>query len=249
MKSNACLVALLGLAACNGPLEKVLGSETDSQTLADAAACQRGDPFACTNVADALTTRAAAGDQEVARQLFEEACRAGAALACIRHAEFLSPDEAAELLDETCTAGEALACERLGSLLRDSDPLRAYGLFGLACEDRLFRACYYQGTMLKNGEGVSADPAGAFSLFRDLCANGGAEGCRENAKEMLDPQSPHADPHVAEILAHRACAGGDGEGCWVAAEIAGENDGHETNDADVFRRRACEFGYPENCEL
>ncbi|MFT6397784.1 MAG: TPR repeat protein [Bradymonadia bacterium] len=252
-KRTSLTFAVVFLFACQGPLEEVLGPESDSQTRADARACQDGNPFACTNVADALLTRDLPGDQGVAIELLTEACGAGATLACVRQAEFLSPSDAETILDDTCTAGDALACQRLGTRLRGSDPIRAYGLFGLACEERLFHACHQQGSMLQTGEGVAADPEAAFALFRELCASGGAEGCRENAREMLDPNSPNADSETAEILAQRACAGGDGEGCWLAAEVAAasaaERGDHETHDADVFRRRACEFGFPEDCEF
>lgn len=235
--------------ACQGPIAKTVGTDADSQTLADARACDSGDIFACTNVADALIVRDAEGDLAVALQLLAHSCEAGAHLACLRSAEFLPLDEAELLLNRTCSSGDSVACELLADRVRADDPVRAYGLLGLACEGPLFRACHQQGLMLQVGEGVSADPEAAFALFRDLCASGGAEGCRENAKEMLEPTSPHADPQTAEILAQRACAGGDGEGCWLAAEIAAQTPDSPTNDADVFRRRACEFGYPENCEL
>ena len=216
--------------------------DEERELVLDARACEDGDPFACTNIADVLRERNRPGDLELAQQLLTDACAADAHLACVGLAERAEPGEARTVLDRSCNSGEPLACLRLADLERPSEPLRAYGLYGLACEDRLFEACYRQGLMLKAGEGVSRDPEAAFALFRDLCANGGAAGCRENAKEMLDPASAHADRQVGEILAQRACSGGDAEGCWLSAQVA-----TDTADADAFRARACEFGFEQAC--
>ena len=239
----ACCVAFgLLQTGCQGPIERVLDMDEERSIVLDARACEDGDPQACTNIADILLRRERAGDLQMATQLLTDACSADAYLACVQLAGLADAMEAERILDEACQAGEAIACLRHADLERDSNPLRAYGLYGLACEDRLFEACLRQGEMLKAGEGVSADPEAAFALFRYLCADGGVAGCRENAKEMLDPTSPHADADIGEILAQRACSGGDAEGCWVSAQAA-----TVPADADAFRARACEFGFDRAC--
>jgi hypothetical protein len=233
----------LSVACCQGPIERLLDLDEERSVVLNARACEDGDARACTNIADVLLTRDRSGDSELAIQLLVDACDASAHLACVRLADTLGEEDARPLLDRSCTAGEPMACLHLGDLERASNSVRAYGLYGLACEDRIFDACYKQGVMLKAGEGVSRDPEAAFALFRDLCANGGAAGCRENAKEMLDPASGHANRGLGEVLAQRACTGGDAEGCWVAA-LAAETD----DDADAFRARACEFGFEQACD-
>lgn len=216
--------------------------DEERAVVLDARACEDRDARACTNVAAVLLARDREGDREVAVDLLRGACATDARLACVRLAEHVQPHEADEILDRACTAGEPLACQRLGERVRAADPVRAYGLLGLACEDRLLEACLLQGAMLETGEGVSADPDAAFALYRDVCAGGNPAGCREQAKKLLDPESARFDRSAGVLLAQRACSGGDAEGCALAADAA-----NSPGDADTFRTRACELGLDSAC--
>lgn len=237
------LLGVITLAVgCRGPIERVLDMDEDRPVVLDARACEEGDARACTNIADVLLNRGREGDAELAIELLRGACTTDARLACVRLADHVSQDEAATILDEACTAGEPLACQRLGERTREPDPARAYGLLGLACEDRLLAACLTQARMLEAGEGVSRDPDAAFVAYRDICAGGSPAGCREQARVLLDRGEDAADETTATLLAQRACSGGDAEGCLLAARTA-----ESTEDADTFRERACALGAASAC--
>ncbi len=120
-------------------------------------ACDRGDPIACTTLAEALLN--------------------GEGIAS-------DPKAAAALLRKTCDAGQALACSWLATLALvgdgvPKDEAAAYALFRGACDKRHPYACTREAELSLTGTGTATDRARALERFDMACGLGSASGCEQ----------------------------------------------------------------------
>lgn len=240
-----CVVAAIAATGCRGPVASDLPSGSPREVRAEARACDRGEPTACTNVAAAWRDGSLGVVDDVrAAALLEPACAAGAHIACVALSELVDDARARELLRGACPP-EPIACLHLGRRLRDDEPTAAYEAFSTACAARILDACLQRGLMLRAGVGVAADPETATDVIRDACAGGSMAACRELSRIHAETDD---DPTIARTLALGACQGSDAEACAMAAdfmEAAAAPEDRES--APVFRSRACELGYQPAC--
>lgn len=257
-----------------GEYERAIGDNATPQVAGDARACDRGDAFACTNLAAALQGGDGAPiDVPRAVQLYREACSGGLSLACVNlallalsnPAAAISAAEAARLLGQTCSAGDPVACLRLGDaasegLLPDSGDAQALAAWSQACNALLMPACVELGRAARDGRGLAPDMHAAFAHFTAACDRGHPDGCLEAAVMIVRGLSS-GDASLAVEQLERLCYAGAARACSSAIEslamtsyVHGDALPTEVEAAAaararlvLVRERACTLGLTEQC--
>ena len=245
MMRAALIAAGFSAAACAGPVAADLPATATTSLRDDAKACDRGDPYACTNVAAAWADGSlGVPDPARALALLEPACDAGAHLACVNAADLVDIDEATRLLTAAC-AEFMPACLALGRLVRDADPSASQRALDTACEGGLFAACV-EHALVGLASDAPGDRASALHRLRTTCSSGAPEACREFGRTLTD--DPTEDPAIALQMLQRGCAGGDAESCSLVADALRRSDDPTGTSADAFQRQACDLGWTPACE-
>lgn len=245
MRAALLAATAIAVAGCHGPERGALDGDAMPEARSAAAACDRGDPAACTNLGAMYADGEidATDAEERAVRLFEHACAAGATVACTNLAGMLPDGEALPLLRTTC-ARDARACLALGD--RAADVEERFAAYTLACDARLLRGCAERGARLLTGTGTAVDANEGAATLRSACHDGGGAACLELARELRRPGTTAGNPEHARALLERACSGGEGEACALRAEYAETPE--DAAQAAVFRRRGCELGWAPACE-
>jgi TPR repeat protein len=153
------------------------------------SACKHGDAAACVAVGEAYVEQGGGPykNDAVAEEYLDRGCTLGSAVACNRLGwvyvntddETFSNDKAASAWSKACQAKVGEACNALGNLqmAQLQDDRKAIEAFAAGCALDVMEACYWQGVLLINGEGVPHDVARGRQLAAKACAAGFKKAC------------------------------------------------------------------------
>jgi TPR repeat protein len=175
------------------------------------AACDRGEPLACDDLAW-LYRAGEPRDPERAAGLERTACRDGAAASCFRiaSATLRAKDDtgATSMLERACSLEHADACHVLAwKQLRGGDPARARPLLAKACAAGSAVACERRAWVHELGLGGSPDPDEAGRMFARACRLGGFDACLVLWSRGLTSEDDDAE--------QQRCVEADGLACRV----------------------------------
>jgi len=175
-----------------------LPSTADSRSQKNARACEAGDLDACVGLALSFE-RAQNGlslDPGRFMRLFDEACREGNAVGCLRQARhyttrtMIPPDQqqALELYLGACAQGLMTSCTS-GLMLgvESSEAVEAQTvqqLAQVACDLSHADGCNTLGVMLHRGVGGPVDLEASSKAFRMACQLGSTAGCENLEREQ-----------------------------------------------------------------
>ncbi|TVQ96240.1 MAG: sel1 repeat family protein [Deltaproteobacteria bacterium] len=190
------LLLALSLVACStaGEHETALPGDAEREARHSARGCDRGDAYACHNLAVSWRDGAEGlhPDEDRALQLFLHACDEDASTACRHAARILDrrdqPEQARQLLRKACDLLDAFACTDLALLIAQ-------------------------------GRGGPADPVLSFSMMESACARRVPTACMESAHALLDPDHPAHDEHRGRLLLGHNCQNGLMEACAAAGAL------------------------------
>lgn len=209
-------------------------------------------------------------DEEAAKAVLDQACKAGTMEACWRLALIHSHNSyvddgaaAAKQFLANCAKGDARSCYMVSYRKGYSNDekeqaaleARAKVALGKACDGGLGFACLEQAQTVRYAPG-SAEPDRALllKLFIRACNEGYGKGCSE-AMDIYsqDYENPLFDPKKALDLAIKACDLGEGSGCAALVhleDLAREEPNvtlAEHQRAQALLLKACKLGNSESC--
>jgi TPR repeat protein len=240
--------------------------------------CEAGEPALCVEAGRAvLRGEGVKPDPERARELFSDACTQRTHAGCLDLALMLQngsgvPQDtaaAAALFEKACEGGDASACQLLGDALYagvgiERDLKGAQAAYQRGCGMALFSSCTKLADLLR----VQHDPA-AEALYKKACAADEKDACtvlalkkdcagRDACLDLADLCSDYlagydvlAEAQLARGPCEKACAGGVGEACDNLADMYQEGYGapRDLSQAAVFRKRACDLGDRDACDV
>lgn len=165
-----------------------------------------------------------------------------------------SPQELQPLYDEACRAGYALACQP-GRWREDGLPdLPTAGrVFGPACRGGDTHACvvFSWASMAPDPRGKRCRYRRGLRALERACSAGLPRGCGELGHRLRGLDGPPEDPVRAERLLHSACEGGCGNSCsmWGNVLAEGEAGPPDLAGAHAAFLRACDLGDTLGCML
>jgi len=193
-----------------------------------------------------------AGDLKRARDLFDQACKAGNSGSCVHLGWMIGSgrggprDErrARTLLEQGCKAGVAEGCFALGAMFDDGvggpqDKARARALYDQACKGGYAQACSREGKpAIPPPAGTKAKPAVPVDPERG----------REIFIDGLDAFSARDYPR-ARSLYEQACQAGSPTGCeYLGLMLVGGTGGpQDTARARELFDRTCKQGHVDSC--
>lgn len=225
-----------------------------------AKACAGGDGQSCSFVADAL---AASGTDEARRtELYDRACKAGAAEACIQlgwryewgHTVARDVDQAAWLFAKACEAEAGLGCQELGDIRRDrGQEDEAAQLLHEGCELGSGVACKHL-AFNRDHSRDDVSPARAMelhaqsvSMLQAECTDGNAYSCGWLGHSHENGQGVEPDPTQALAFYMQACDGGAARWCRNAGELLLASDDRDEARVVELYARGCQTGSPASC--
>lgn len=245
-----CAISLL--TACKGPVRSHLPHGIDHDTKKLATQCDKGDRYACHNVAVSIQhhTHATAAQLAMAHEMLENACRQEVDLSCRRLAYLAEGKEhhalaGAAYLDIACDRGDTDACiERASMDIRAGKTAIGFGRLTGLCEDkRSQHACMELGRRYAEGDGTEVDLEKAKTLLHAPCALGSPVACRMRAEVQLEGISS-AEAITRDIIHQfgEACLADDERACRRLAGLyhAGVGVEKDPTYAASLLRRACE---------
>lgn len=240
---------------------KIVDSPPVTRKISDQAACQNGDPPACT----------ALGKAHRAIDLFRLACDLGDSEGCYLLGVNIGSEnkDAAPPYEQACDGGNALACTNLGWMYQFGHGVRAdageavrlyrRGCEGSRCTGPNNVGCVNLGRMLLEGTGAPADPFQATRIFREVCDRGSkgddyaedvARACSLAGTAFLIGKGAVKDIQQALTLLEKGCAAGDPFGCYNLGTIYDNGDDVKQDRARAvtYYQRACAAGDAEACQ-
>ncbi|MEZ4269847.1 MAG: tetratricopeptide repeat protein [Myxococcota bacterium] len=195
----------------------------DDPFAAQAAACEKGDLKACTDLGRALVEGSVGQrDLERARAVHVKACEAGAMPSCnalgTLHLRGLGgPQDEAQaevLFTKSCDAADMDGCALLGRLrFINRRGKEARELLKRACDAGSFIGCDGLGAAYREAVGGDEDMAEAKRLFQMACDGGEASGCGNLGTMYLRGEGGVKSDARAKELLERACKGGVTSAC------------------------------------
>ena len=241
--------------------------------------CEAGEPALCVEAGRAvLRGEGVKRDPQLAKELFGDACTARTHAGCLDLALMLQngegvgqdPAGAAILFDKACAGGDAQSCQLLGDaryagIGMPRDLKGAQAGFQKACALSLFSGC----TKLADLFRLQHDAAHADEQYKKACAADEKDACtvlalqkpcagRDACLDVSDLCSDYlagydvlAEPSLARAPCEQACEGGVGEACDNLADMYKEGYGapHDEDQAATFRKRACNLGDRDACDV
>lgn len=194
------------------------------------------------------------------RAAYEEACAAGATLACGQEG-FQNAAAAAEALLPACNDGDPVACMVVAWALTQvkgepsavaPNPEKGALLLNQACEGGVSRACADLGTLLVRGIGTDLDADRGVALLEGACEAGELVACRRLGALYHAGQVVGRDLDRATSLYGRACEGGHPSGCnslGLLAQLGMGTDDPEPRVGEALGHYegACAAGYVPSC--
>jgi TPR repeat protein len=186
---------------------------------------------------------------------------------------------ARDLFDQACRAGNSGSCVHLGWMLGSGrgglrDERRARALLEQGCKAGVAEGCFALGAMFDDGVGGPQDKARARALYDQACKGGHSEACSVLAKPATTPSAgPNplavpvdpergralfvngldafsaADYPRARSLYEQACQAGSPTGCeYFALMLLGGTGGpQDTAGARELFDRTCKTGHVDSC--
>ena len=153
-------------------------------------ACRMKVPDGCADQGRLINATDNPKFQAIAKDLFDQACKAGSALGCNHLAVMyalgvaVKPDlkRAFDLYQKACKGGEKYACSNLAYMLHRGEgtaakPEVAISIWKKLCSARFAEACVHLGECARNGAGLEKDPAVAKQWFKKACELGYQAAC------------------------------------------------------------------------
>jgi len=188
--------------------------------------CEDARPARCTLLgARYFSGTGVAVDRPRARELFDRACAAHYANACMLLGVSFAVDpggadyaHAADAFRRGCDAGGALACNELAVLYLGgkgvaSDAATARLLYVKACEGGAIASCSNAAAMMVTGDGGSKDPVLAAKYMENACTGGSSDACNDLGVFYARGTGVARDRPRAATYFDAACQGGDASGC------------------------------------
>jgi TPR repeat protein len=253
-------VVVVLLPACKGDIQAALPDGASAEMQQEARLCDRGEPTACNNVG-AMYEDGEGFEPDPARAatLYQQACGAGASLACVNLADLTiaghGDGSPTEILRLACETREQTACLRLGQLYADKEgafyePVLARQNLQTACESNIMAGCVGWADLLAAGEGGEADLDQAHHLYQRTCGNAFPDGCARWGEVLLTGPEALRDPRMGAAQLERACANDVASACMRLSRLQRSGSAGVEPDysaSDFHRRRACDLGEEAWC--
>ena len=202
-------------------------ADLDGESLRDLydLACESGDPAGCYYLAGLYRDGIGGGsDPAVAARLYDRACDADVAAACVQMAFMIAATEVERpfgWLERACNV-DPQACAVLGEIHEGGfwgrpQPRRAARYYRKACAEDNPRACHRLGTLYFRGAGVKRDDVAAARLQSVACDAGVGEACATLAFQHDEGLGVPRDDQLALHYRERACSLGYDAACSAAA--------------------------------
>jgi len=230
-----------------------------------ARACADGEPYGCTNRGWLLVHAVEPPQDELGRQVLEQACldepRGCGHLGSLilaregRTATGRAPAAVVDLFGRACEGGSSLGCKNLGSVRDEAgEHAGAVEAWRSACRGAEAEGCFRLGLALDRGVGVGRSPGEATAQFERCCHMRFGAGCRELGRQWLEGEGvdPSADEEGRRRQAidalRQACELEDAAGCRLLGDARGraEDAMSRAGAADAWHR-GCQLGDGEAC--
>jgi TPR repeat protein len=227
--------------------------------------CSGGYAPACTDLANALAFGSwIAKDTARAQTLYDRACEAGAAFACmdgglvyLRGSLGVAKDLAKgyQRLARACELGHSRGCVGAGEAVFKGlgvtkDETGAVSYFRRACEMGDAQGCHWLGMLYEGGRGVTTDQTKAVSFYIAACNGKELDACVNLAAHLAEGTGTPKDEHRAVVLTGDACDEGQPTACANLAWWHIEGSHGVQKDftlAAPLARRSCDLGWSAGC--
>jgi TPR repeat protein len=220
-------------------------------------------PATCADCGERGWAAYQAEDYAAARPLFEQACDAGDAEACIGLGQIYGqgrgvPEDlprSFSYFERGCTGGNGVACWVLGNEYRNgthvgSDEARASTYYRAGCQAGHVQACREGGLILFEGQSANRDPVAAGPLFERSCTDEHPDGCVSLSVFLLNGPEAMQDAARSRTLLDEACQGQHVGACGVLGILLRDGLGGPADAARAATlfEAACTGGSHQSCQ-
>jgi len=182
-------------------------------------------------------------------------CEAGSGSACFTMGKVTNlglvvprePAAAARGLGRACDLAEPDSCEAFANFVRNGGDQTLAN----SCDKGDGISCFFLGTVLHLGKGITKDDERAITVFEESCKDGYVRACGVLGEMYLTGQGTPVNTGKALSNFDRSCAGHWGESCAAAAMLYHRGSAGMQDEALSQKRfeQGCQFGYQPACRF